>query len=240
MQCYQCDQAAEQECPRCGALYCDAHGDALCDRCMDPALALPSYRVYRGSLAALLIGSVFAIWLLVLPQAGADPDAPPSSLAGVLPTRTTATASPVVPTITATAAPPATVAAETPTATATAAPTATPAATPAATEAIRYTVQPGDTLYAIAERYLPTGRDLDQFKDQIQALNQELSAVTVKADGAEKEKEKEIEDDVDMYIAEPNDADPTKWLCPGCTAANAAAKTRRCRVCFLKRSFSGP
>ena len=48
-------------------LYCDDHGDALCERCMDPASALPSYRVYRGSLIALLIGSIFAVWLLVRP-----------------------------------------------------------------------------------------------------------------------------------------------------------------------------
>ena len=34
---------------------------------MDPALALPSYRVYRGSLLALLVGSIVAVWLLVLP-----------------------------------------------------------------------------------------------------------------------------------------------------------------------------
>ena len=52
VECFQCDQEAQQECPRCGALYCDDHGDALCERCMDPALALPSYRVYRGSLLA--------------------------------------------------------------------------------------------------------------------------------------------------------------------------------------------
>ena len=54
-----------------------------------------------------------------------------------------------------------------------------PATTPPPTEAIRYTVQPGDTLYAIAERYLPTGRDLDQFKDQIQALNQISNPSTI-------------------------------------------------------------
>jgi LysM repeat protein len=33
-------------------------------------------------------------------------------------------------------------------------------------------VQPGDTLYGIAARFLPAGRDLDQFTKEIQALNQ--------------------------------------------------------------------
>ena len=137
---------------------------------MDPALALPSYRVYRGSLAALLIGSIFAIWLLVLPQAGADRDAPPSSLAGVLPTRAAGT-TPSTPA--ATPSPTTTPLA----ADATAAPTATSAVTPAptatasATAPVEYTVQAGDTLYAIAERFLPAGRDLDQFTKDIQTFN---------------------------------------------------------------------
>lgn len=145
---------------------------------MDPALALPSYRVYRGSLAALLIGSIFAIWLLVLPQAGADRDAPPSSLAGVLPTRSVGTATPsatATPAATAdpsaTASPSATAPAATATATATPVPP-TPTATASASETTAYTVQPGDTLYAIAERFLPAGRDLDLFMTEIQTLNQ--------------------------------------------------------------------
>ena len=32
---------------------------------------------------------------------------------------------------------------------------------------------------AIAERFLPAGRDLDQFKDQIQALNQVADPSTI-------------------------------------------------------------
>ncbi|MDA0364671.1 MAG: LysM domain-containing protein [Chloroflexi bacterium] len=141
---------------------------------MDPALALPSYRVYRGSLAALLIGSIFAIWLLVLPQAGADRDAPPSSLAGVLPTRSvgTATTSPTAtPTATADPAGSASPSVTAPAATATPAPP-TPTATASASETTAYTIQPGDTLYAIAERFLPAGRDLDRFMTEIQTLNQ--------------------------------------------------------------------
>src|SRR5438132_11287639 len=85
MQCFRCDQPATQECGRCGNLYCDDHGDALCERCMDPTSALPSYRVYRGSLLALLIGSVFAVWLLVRPGGAADQDGPPAAVAAVLP-----------------------------------------------------------------------------------------------------------------------------------------------------------
>lgn len=179
VECFQCDQEAQQECPRCGALYCDAHGDALCARCMDPALALPSYRVYRGSLAALLIGSIFAIWLLVLPQAGADRDAPPSSLAGVLPTRAAGAATPA-PGATATATAAATATAQPGDATATPSSTpgaavgatATPTATAAPNQPVDYAVQPGDTLYAIADRFLPSGRDLDQFMSEIQTLNE--------------------------------------------------------------------
>lgn len=154
-----------QECPRCGALYCDDHGEALCARCMDPALALPSYRIYRGSLLALLVGSVVAVWLLVLPPAGADQDGPPASLVGVIPT---ATATPT-PTVTATAT-------ATPELTATAVPTPvepTPVPTPTATataEPRTYTVQPGDTLFAIAERFASS-------PDQVEALSNAIARV---------------------------------------------------------------
>ena len=37
-------------------------------------LAVPSYRVFRGSLLALLVGSIVAVWLLVLPARLPAPD----------------------------------------------------------------------------------------------------------------------------------------------------------------------
>lgn len=149
VQCFRCDQEAVQECPRCGAFYCDAHGDALCERCADPVLAVPSYRVFRGSLLALLVGSVVAVWLLVLPPAGADQDGPPASLAGIVQsvTPTPATSSSATPTAAAT---------ETATATPTGTSTATATTTPQATTApasLTYTVQPGDTLIGIAQQF---------------------------------------------------------------------------------------
>lgn len=158
MQCFRCDQEAVQECPRCGALYCDDHGDALCARCADPVLAVPSYRVFRGSLLALLVGSLVAVWLLVLPPSGADQDRPPSSIAGIVPTaaapKTTTTAA-------ASGAPAATAAASSGTtgasgasgAAATPTPTASATATPRPTPANNtYTVKPGDTLTGIADQ----------------------------------------------------------------------------------------
>lgn len=154
MQCFKCDQDAVQECPRCGALYCDDHGSELCDRCMDPVLAVPSSRVFRGSLVALLVGSVVAVWLLVLAPSSADKDQPPSTLAGVVGTatpRSTGTASgtsaPAGATGTArpgSATPSGTPAPSTPT------PTPTPTATPTVTT---YTVKSGDTLTGIADQF---------------------------------------------------------------------------------------
>lgn len=141
MECFRCDQPAEQECARCGVLYCDEHGDGLCERCLDPALALPSYRIYRGSLVALLVGSVFAVWLLVRPVGG-EGDAPPAALAAVIPSATAQSAGTRTPSASATPVPGASA---TPTA------AATPVATPAA--ARTYTVKPGDTLYGIAEQF---------------------------------------------------------------------------------------
>lgn len=151
-------------------MYCDDHGDALCDRCQDPALALPSYQIYRGSILALLIGSVFAVWLLVLPPAGADRDGPPSPLAGFQPPTPTATVE-ATPTMTPSATPTATAAA-TSTATATSTPTATPTttATPEPTFET-YLVEEGDSLFLIAERFLPAGRELGEFADEIAEIN---------------------------------------------------------------------
>lgn len=177
MHCYACEEQATQECARCGALYCDNHGDALCDRCMDPASAVPSYRVFRGSLAALLIGSIVAVWLLVLPPARADQDGPPSSIANLVQTgtpRPSATPQPSAepgggtPSATSTGSPTPT---STPAPTATASPTATPTATPASNEATTYTVQPGDSLLSIAQRFTPSGRNVQEVADAIAAAN---------------------------------------------------------------------
>jgi LysM repeat protein len=149
-------------------LYCDDHGDALCERCQDPSLALPSYQIYRGSILALLIGTVFAVWLLVLPPAGADRDGPPSPLAGFAPPTPTATATvEVTPTPT-----PTPVVTSTPAATTTPTPTST--ATPTATAEPTfepYIVESGDSLFLIAERFLPAGRELGEFADEIAEIN---------------------------------------------------------------------
>jgi len=157
VQCFKCDQDAVQECPRCGALYCDDHGDALCDRCMDPVLAVPSYRVFRGSLVALLVGSVIAVWLLVLPPSVGDRDQPPSSLSGIVPTATAprqtgtpgASATPAGGGTAASTAS-ATAAAGSPSPSATPTPSPTPSPTPTATT---YTVKSGDTLIGIADQF---------------------------------------------------------------------------------------
>ena len=198
MECFLCEQDAVRECPRCGALYCDEHGEALCQRCSDPALALPSYQVYRGSLLALIVGSVFALWLLVSPPGGGDLDAATESPASAgtplavapaavppagatpdpTPTSGGSTATPVA----ADAATPEATATR-PASTATAAPTSTPAPTPAATatpeptatappqQVTEYEVQPGDSLILIAERLIAAGGDVDDFVDAIAALN---------------------------------------------------------------------
>jgi hypothetical protein len=164
MDCYYCDRQAGQECPRCGALYCDQHGDALCQRCLDPVLALPSYRVYRGSLLTLLIGTIFAVWLLVKPPS-TDADSPlPPAISGALRT----------PVAAAEASPEATPAAEGAAAPPAAGPppavTATPTATPTPT-ALEYRVVAGDSLTSIAAEHLPAGKSLATFMDEIQRAN---------------------------------------------------------------------
>jgi LysM repeat protein len=166
MECYYCDAEAVQECARCGALYCDSHGDALCQRCLDPALALPSYRVYRGSLLALLVGTVFAVWLLVRPPATSDADAPvPPSISSVLSTPTPGASE-------GGTTGPAEQLAGAPVDTSAPAATSTPPVpTPTAAPPVEHTVAAGDTLTGIAARYVPPGKSIDQFVSEIQAAN---------------------------------------------------------------------
>ncbi|MSP22524.1 MAG: LysM domain-containing protein [Dehalococcoidia bacterium] len=166
MDCYYCDSQAVQECARCGALYCDEHGDALCQRCLDPVLALPSYRVYRGSLIALLIGTVFAVWLLISPPSS-DADSPlPASISGAL---GTAVASPKT---TVKGPPPVGTAAGPPPAASPIAASTVPAKAATATPTIiEHRVGAGDTLSSIAIRYRPEGKPLTDFIDEIQKAN---------------------------------------------------------------------
>lgn len=150
----------------------DLNGDEPLDESeLDPSLAMPSPRVYRGSLIALLLGSIFAVWLLVFPPVGADRDSPPASIDGIVAGATpepTATSEPTAePTVAATPTPASTVAA---TASATPEATAEPTAEPEP-ETVTYTVVPGDTMLAIAELYLPAGRETSEFADAIAQAN---------------------------------------------------------------------
>ena len=178
------------ECARCGALYCDAHGDALCERCSDPDLALPSHRLYRGSLLALFAGSIFALWLLILPPGDAPglagpPIAPvvgpativlaPDSSPSPTPTEQPAADSPA-PTQTASLAPTSTLTpsaspSPTPSPTPTPARSPTPTRTPSPTPYIEYTVEADDTLTAIVSRFLPDDADYAEFAARIIELN---------------------------------------------------------------------
>jgi len=159
MTCYVCGKEATHRCPRCAKLYCDEHGDELCAACQDPASAIPSGTVFRGSLLALLVASILALWLLIQPpglpggEAGEEAVLP---LPTITPVPLDTTPTPVSPTVTPSATP-----TETPTATAAATASPTPEATPSPTPTptpepspfTEYEVQPGDTLSSIAQSF---------------------------------------------------------------------------------------
>jgi hypothetical protein len=150
MNCYACANEATSQCKRCGRPYCDAHGDALCAECLKPASALPSFTLYRGSLLALLVGTAFALWLLVRPPGGSEESSPV-----VLPQQEKVTATATV---------------QEPTSTPSRLTTPTPVATATPT-AGNYVVQEGDTLYGIAERLKPPDKNLVDFVREITQLN---------------------------------------------------------------------
>ncbi len=178
MHCYACDAEATGSCPRCGNAYCAGHGappgaGALCAACLDPVAAMPSGALFRASLFALLIASVFALWLLVRPpgQPGQTEEA-----SAPLPTQVPlSTPLPSTPRPPSTPAPGASPGAEPTPTSAPAASPATPAPeTPQPTQpppAAEYTVQEGDTWYSIAAEFgvdatdlaAANGRTLDDF-----------------------------------------------------------------------------
>ncbi|HQW50469.1 MAG TPA: LysM domain-containing protein [Tepidiformaceae bacterium] len=151
--CHYCSRPAEAECPTCGRLYCAAHGDDVCLRCLSPESAAPSALVYRGSLLTLVIATLVTVFLIARPPEkeaanGAIRQVPTSTAA------VSATATPTPPGVRTPAASP--TGAATP-ATPAASPTGqqTPASSPTTQAsptpgAKVYTVKPGDTLSAIA------------------------------------------------------------------------------------------
>ena len=156
MECYACDNSATRQCRRCARVYCEIHGGELCAECLNPASALPSFNLYRGSLLALLVGTAVALWLLVQPIGGSSE--PIVVIADLTPTTevtdvpSTATLTPVV-----TPTPE-------PSVTSTPDETGTPSVT-------TYTVQPGDSLIAIAERFAPEGVAPSDYVGQIASAN---------------------------------------------------------------------
>jgi len=170
MKCYACDKDAVHECRRCGRLYCSDHGDELCAECLQPASALPSYLLYRGSLLALLVGTAVALWLLLKPPEEAS-QSPPSIIAPTAAATSTVRPPLLTPTM---VTPRAGTPEGTPPATPAGTPEGTPAATPRATTtpgATEYTVGEGDSLFSIAEQFLPPGEDLADFARQIAERN---------------------------------------------------------------------
>ena len=159
MTCYVCGKEATHRCPRCAKLYCDEHGDELCAACQDPASAIPSGAVFRGSLLALLVASVLALWLLIQPP-GLPGGEPGEEAVLPLPTITPAalTSPTATPTPTATPSPtpsltPEATLSPTPSPTPEPTPTPTPIPTPEPPPFTEYEVQPGDTLSAIAQAF---------------------------------------------------------------------------------------
>ena len=142
--CHYCDRAADAECPTCGRLYCGEHGDDVCLRCLAPEAAAPTAAAYRGAVLALIVGSAVALFLVIRPPESESAGDSPRLLATTTPAFLS-TATPTRPgntTRTATS-----VGTATPVASATAPPS------PSAVAERTHTVQAGDTLSAIGERY---------------------------------------------------------------------------------------
>jgi hypothetical protein len=171
MTCFACERQPTQQCPRCGRPYCDQHGEDVCDACLEPQSGLPSFTLYRGSLLALLIGTVLAV-ILILQPPGDKTNAAFSPVV-VTPTQAVAQGSTGgLPTPLTVQTPGARTPAvnQTPTnPTGATGPTGTTGATGAAGGT--YTVQAGDTLTAICDKVKPATMTNSACVDQIVSLN---------------------------------------------------------------------
>ncbi len=198
MDCYSCEEPAINACKRCAKPYCEDHGNAsYCADCLKPASAMPSFNLYRGALLVMLVGTALAVFLLLRPP-GETKGAPPVVVGNRGPTPTAsggkteptvAAATPGASATAAAAAASSTAGGGTPgageTGTASAGETGTPAAsttgtppasgtaTASGTEQpfIEYTAQDGDSLFGIAQQYVPVGDDIIAFMHAIATLN---------------------------------------------------------------------
>ncbi|MHB8375882.1 MAG: LysM peptidoglycan-binding domain-containing protein [Dehalococcoidia bacterium] len=181
MNCYSCDAAPINVCKRCAKPYCEDHGNAqYCADCLQPASALPSFNLYRGSLLVMLVGTALAVVLIVRPP-GETKGAVPVIVGRSSPTATAASGTPR-PTVPA-ETPQATVSAQsgagTPSGSSTPGGTPSPAgtpaggATPAATQSPfnEYVVQSGDSVASIAQAHLAPGDSIVAFQNAIISLN---------------------------------------------------------------------
>ncbi len=178
MKCYKCANDATTECRRCGRLYCDEHGDEFCAECLKPSGALPSFLLYRGSLLALLLGTVVALFLLLKPpqESGqssikvVEPTAAAVSNVTPAPGRTPTGAAQATPAETPGGTPSGSATpAETPVGTPSGA--ATPVSGTATPSTGQYTVQEGDTLYGIAAQFQPAGEALGDYANRLAEAN---------------------------------------------------------------------
>lgn len=154
--CAFCTRYADHSCTRCGRAYCDAHGNELCQACLEPAGALPSRGLFRGSLVALGITAVAGVFILFvsptlpgerrLAKAAAQN---PANISNVQPGQRTSSGQSSVP-------------------------TPLPAVSPTPPALRSYTVVLGDTLSAIAESFVTTVA-------AIQAANPGVNQTNLKA-----------------------------------------------------------
>lgn len=142
--CHYCSLPAELQCPTCGRLYCENHGEDVCLRCLAPESAVPAPMAFRGALVTLIIASLVTIFLVIRPpESKTKADAP----------RLIATSTPAA-APTATATPPRTPSGPTTTVrTPVPTPGVEPTVSPTAGGESSYVVRAGDTLGAIAEQF---------------------------------------------------------------------------------------
>ncbi len=167
--CHYCGNPAEAQCPTCGRLYCPDHGEDVCLRCLAPESAVPATMAFRGALLTLVIGSIVTAFLVLRPpESETRADTP-----RIVATSTPSFANTATPTPPRTAGPTTIVRTPLPS------PSPSPEASPTIATPETYTVQAGDTLGAIAQRFGITLAALEAANPGVNANTLGIGAVLI-------------------------------------------------------------
>ena len=167
MLCPLCNNVASIECSLCGKLFCNNCCDVLCKNCSKPEIKDDEVFIYKGSLVLLLIASVFFTWFIFDNQKLLNDHNKIEQNIIIDSTNEIKKDSSKVITL----PPPVTVSIPIPSLEENNKSSKEEEAEKKEPKYQIYTVEEGDSLYAIAMQYIVLGEDIDEYLTKVAELN---------------------------------------------------------------------